>query len=354
MSSIYINFPYVFDLNFKGKFESAILTEIDLRFNEIEEKLVDSIYIKSPNNYLLSSNFLESLISRLNNYFFFSNKLEITLELDIQSIKIKNLEGISKTKVNRLSCRTSSLFYNNFLGEKLYDLFFKNIDLISNFYKNYSIDLIFGIPNLSNESLDKFLNKLNKNVISHVTLEEYNYIPNDNSFKKKSFNKNLIVDQYNFCCEKLFECGFEQYEYLNFAKNGNYSKQNLNYWSRKPYLGFGPSACSFFKESRSVNFSDTNDYLLEINKLQKPLYSEYLSEKDIYNETIMTGLSISKGLSILVIRKKFKSFDRYFQGKVKKHLGLGNLHLEKNFIKVNREHKYFTDKIASDFFKIKD
>ena len=60
MSSIYINFPYVFDLNFKGKFESAILTEIDLRFNEMEEKLVDSIYIKSPNNFLLSSNFLES------------------------------------------------------------------------------------------------------------------------------------------------------------------------------------------------------------------------------------------------------------------------------------------------------
>ena len=35
--------------------------------------------------------------------------------------------------------------------------------MISTFYKSYSIDLIFGIPNLSNESLDIFLNKLNKN-----------------------------------------------------------------------------------------------------------------------------------------------------------------------------------------------
>ena len=40
------------------------------------------------------------------------------------------------------------------------------------------------------------------------------------------------------------------------------------------------------------------------------------------------------------------------QGKVKKHLELGNLYLEKNFIKVNQEHKYFTNEIASDFFKI--
>ena len=44
MSSIYINFPYVFDLNFKGKFESAILTEIDLRFNEMEEKILRKVF----------------------------------------------------------------------------------------------------------------------------------------------------------------------------------------------------------------------------------------------------------------------------------------------------------------------
>ena len=66
----------------------------------------------------------------------------------------------------------------------------------------------------------------------------------------------------------------------------------------------------------------------------------------------MTGLSISKGLSLSEMGKKFKSFDSYFQGKLKKHLELGNLYLEKNFIKVNQEFKYFTNEIASDFFKI--
>ena len=75
MSSIYINFPDVFDLNLKRKIESAILKETDLRYNQLDEKVLQSIYIKSPNNNLLSSNFLKSLISRLNNYFFFDNKL---------------------------------------------------------------------------------------------------------------------------------------------------------------------------------------------------------------------------------------------------------------------------------------
>ena len=110
MSSIYIHIPDVFDLNLKRKIESAILTEIDLRHNELNEKFIQSIYIKSPKKKLLSSNFLESLISRLKNYFFFNNELEITLELDIENIKIKNLQKICKTKVNRLSCRTYSLF----------------------------------------------------------------------------------------------------------------------------------------------------------------------------------------------------------------------------------------------------
>ena len=91
--------------------------------------------------------------------------------------------------------------------------------------------------------------------------------------------------------------------------------------------------------------------MLEISKYQRPLNCEHLTEKDIYNETIMTELSTSKGLSLIEIRKKFKVFDSYFQGKVRKHLGLGNLYLENNFIRVNQEHKYLTNEIASDFFK---
>ena len=127
MSSIYIHIPDVFGLNLKRKIESAILTEIDLRHHELHEKLIHSIYIKSPKKKLLSSNFLESLISRLKNYFFFNNELEITLELDIENIKIKNLQKICKTKVNRLSCRTYSLFYNNFSDKKLNNFFLKKL-----------------------------------------------------------------------------------------------------------------------------------------------------------------------------------------------------------------------------------
>ena len=73
MPSVYVNFPDVFDLNLRGKIGLAILKEIDLRFDEIEEKFVESIYIKSPKNNILSFNFLESLISKLNNYFLVIN-----------------------------------------------------------------------------------------------------------------------------------------------------------------------------------------------------------------------------------------------------------------------------------------
>ena len=352
MSSIYIHIPDVLDSNLKKKIEFAILKEIELRHSELKERLVQSIYIKSAKNVFLSSNFLKALIFRLKIYFPFDNELEITLELDIQNIKVDYLNEIRETKVNRLSCRTYSFFYDNFLSKKKYNSLIENIHLISNFYKNYSIDLIFGIPNLSNETLEFFLNKLNQNNPTHLTLEQFN-----NGFKTmpnqyKSNDGILVIDKYNFYCEKLIHFGFEQYEYLNFSKNENYSKQNLNYWSRKSYLGIGPSACSYFKESRSVNFSNPSEYLSEINKSKKPLKTEYLSEKDIYNETIMTGLSISKGLSLSEIRRKFKSFDSYFQDKLKKHLKLGNLSLEKKIIKVNQNKKYFTNQIASDFFKI--
>lgn len=351
MSSIYINIPDSINLNFKKKIEFAILKEIDLRNDELKENLLQSIYIKSSKKDYLSPIFLEDLIFILNSYYSLDNKIEISLELDFEKIKSQNLLRISKTKVNRLSFRTYSSLYKNLINEKSNNYFFEKLSLVSNFFQNFSIDLMFGIPNFSNETLDKLLYKINENNLSHITLEEYNGL-NNVACKGKSFNKNLIIDQYNLYCEKLIEYGFEQYEYLNFSKNGNYSKQNLNYWKRRPYLGFGPSACSYFNELRSVNCSDPSEYMIQINKSKKPLKSEWLSEKDVYNETIMTGLSISEGLSSLEIKKKFKSFDSYFQGKLKKHVGLGNLYLEKKFIKVNQEQRYFTDQIAADFFKI--
>ena len=352
MSSVYINIPNSIDLNFKRKIEFAILKEINLRHDELQEDLLQSIYIKSLDNEHLSPIFLKDLIFRLNSYYSFDNKIEITLELDFETIKNQNLLEISKTKVNRLSFRTYSSLYKNLINEKSNNYFFEKLSLAPKFFRNFSIDLIFGVPNLSNETLDKLLDKINENEPAHITLEEYNNGLNNVTYKGKYFNKNLVLDQYNLYCEKLLEYGFEQYEYLNFSKNGNYSKQNLNYWNRRPYLGFGPSACSYFNESRSVNYSDSSEYIIQINKSKKPLKIEWLSEKDVYNETIMTGFSISEGLSSSEIRKKFKSFDSFFQRKLKKHIGLGNLYLEKKFIKVNQQNKYFTDLIASDFFKI--
>ncbi len=56
MSSIYIHIPDEFDPNLKKKIEFSILKEIDIRHNELREKLVHSIYIKSPKNYFLSPN----------------------------------------------------------------------------------------------------------------------------------------------------------------------------------------------------------------------------------------------------------------------------------------------------------
>ena len=338
-------------MNFRRKIEFAILKEINLRNDELKENLLQSIYIKSSKNGHLSPIFLEALISRLNKFYSFDNKIEITLELDFEKIKSQNLLKISKTKVNRLSFRTYSLLCKNLINKKSNNIFFEKLSLASKFFGNFSIDLIFGIPNLSNETLNKLLDKINENDLAHITLEEYNNGLNT-TYKGKYFKKNLVIDQYNLYCEKLLEYGFEQYEYLNFSKNGNYSKQNLNYWNRIPYLGFGPSACSYFNESRSVNCSESSEYMIQINKSKKPLKNERLSEKDVYNETIMTGLSMSEGLFSSEIRKKFKSFDSFFQRKLKKHICLGNLYLEKKFIKVNQQNKYYTDQIASDFFKI--
>ena len=63
--------------------------------------------------------------------------------------------------------------------------------------------------------------------------------------------------------------GFEHYEISNFALNRSYSLHNSNYWSFRPYIGFGPSAHSYFDNKRSYNVSNILKYIEIMNNLSR-------------------------------------------------------------------------------------
>src|SRR5690606_4452962 len=89
----------------------------------------------------------------------------------------------------------------------------------------------------------------------------------------------------------LRDNGFIHYEISNFAKPGFYSRHNTAYWNNEPYLGIGPSAHSYNgRDKRSWNVANNTLYIKSLAENRLPSETESRSEKDRYNEIMMTGL----------------------------------------------------------------
>jgi len=64
--------------------------------------------------------------------------------------------------------------------------------------------------------------------------------------------------------EHLDRLGIVQYEVSNFARPGQESRHNQNYWRHRPWLGLGPGAHGYWGRRRYANHDDVHDWLAAI------------------------------------------------------------------------------------------
>ena len=359
----YCNFYFSTKLKTKSQFLNALQKEIIIKQKYINDT-VNSVYIGGGTPSVLSFLELEKIITFIKNNFNINNDVEITIEINPDDIKNGQLDDYKKIGFNRLSIGVQSF------NDK--DLKLMNrrhnasqaillLEDVSKKFKNFSIDLIYGIPGSNFDIWKKNIQTALSFNPSHIsayalTIEEktvfFNWIKNK---KLNKLNEKIIYDQFEYLIEKLEKSGFEHYEISNFAKNKKYSVCNKSYWNGDKYFGFGPSAHSFDGKLRSWNKASIHQYITSINEGKLSYKSEKLTKIDRYNEHIMFGLRTNKGISKKNILDNFGlDFFKEFIGKVNKHLNLNNLFEDGDFIKSSRKSLFIIDGIISDFFLVND
>ena len=167
-------------------------------------------------------------------------------------------------------------------------------------FRNLSLDLIFGLSNLTDETWEKTIDEAVALKPEHISC--YQLSIESGSALAKMVEKGAYTEadeelcgrQYDILCRKLGAEGYNHYEISNFSKPGFEAVHNGGYWARKPYVGLGPSAHSFSGCSRSWN-----DNTLEGYKRTE----ESLSGEDETVETIMLGLRTAKGVDAAFLEK---------------------------------------------------
>ncbi len=267
---------------------------------------------------------------------------------------------LSKSKVNRLSIGIQSFFeddlrmmnraHNSAEAQKC-------LEEATKYFDNISLDLIYGVPGMSNEKWKKNIEKALSFGVPHISSYALTVEPKTamgkmiQTGKMEAPKDDVAQEHFMILVETLESKGFIHYELSNFGKENYFSKNNSAYWLGKKYMGIGPSAHSYNGISRSWNVSNNIIYLKSIQEEKLPNELETLSEADRYNEYIMTGLRTIWGVSLDRIQAEFgQIYLNYVHKQAQKFIDDKLLLVENGILKPTKKGKFLTDGIASDLF----
>ncbi|MGC4040549.1 MAG: radical SAM family heme chaperone HemW [Flavobacterium sp.] len=372
MSGIYIHIPFCrqachycdfhFSTSLKKKDEMvlALAKEIALRKNEFQNEVVETIYFGGGTPSILQIADLRFLIDEVYKNYNVIDEPEITVEANPDDLSEERIIALSKNKINRLSIGIQSFFEDDLkLMNRAHNSAEakKCLEIATHYFDNISIDLIYGIPGMSNEKwLENIATALSFN-IPHISSYALTVEPKTalDSFIKKGLipmpDDEAAQEHFHLLVDKLEENGFIHYELSNFGRENYFSKNNSSYWLGKKYIGIGPSAHSYDGISRSWNVSNNTHYLKSIAENKLPSETETLSKTDRYNEYVMTGLRTVWGISLDRIKTEFgPEYLDYLNRQAEKYIEDHLLFVDENTLRTTKNGKFLSDGIASDLF----
>ncbi len=372
MSGIYIHIPFCkqachycdfhFSTSMKKKDEMvlALAKEIALRKNEFQDEVVETIYFGGGTPSILEVSDLKLLIDAVYSNYNVTENPEITVEANPDDLSEERILALHHLKVNRLSIGIQSFFEEDLkVMNRAHNVEeAKNcLAFAKQYFDNITIDLIYGMPNMSNERwLQNIETALSYN-IPHISSYALTVEPKTalHSFIQKGIipplNDEVAQEHFHLLVDKLEEEGFIHYELSNFGKENYFSKNNSSYWLGKKYIGIGPSAHSYNGIKRSWNVSNNTLYLKSMAENQLPSESETLTLTDRYNEYIMTGLRTIWGVSLDRIESEFgKTYLDYLNQQAAKYIEDHLLYIDEAVLRTTKSGKFLSDGIASDLF----
>ncbi len=363
MACNYCNFHFSTSLHYKNEFVAALLNEIQMQQqnNYLNSSAIETIYFGGGTPALLAVDELERIMNQLQQNFNIHANAEITLEANPDDVTDAKLIAWKQLGINRLSIGIQSLFdedlqwmnrvHNAAQAKQVFSM------ARTAGFDNFTVDLIYGIPGLTDEKWEYNINWVLEQGITHLSCYALTVEPNTPLHKLIRTQQKQDVDaaqqsrQFIQLMDTMEHKGWEHYEISNFAKPGHRSRHNSAYWQGVPYLGLGPSAHSFNGSSRQWNVANNQQYIRALNENNIPFEAEELTTTQQLNEYIMTSLRLMEGCNLDVITKKFGSDKaEQLQREAERYLHLQWMKQENKHLILTREGKLFADRIAGDLF----
>jgi oxygen-independent coproporphyrinogen-3 oxidase len=370
MSGIYVHIPfckqacYYCDFHFSTEtgnhreLTQSIAKELEIQKDYLDDE-VNSVYFGGGTPSMLDVAELEEILAAVHSTRRIATDAEITLEANPDDLTPTKAKGLRTLGINRLSIGIQSFddellrYLNRVHNSAAARESIGNVRDAG--FKNISLDLIYGIPGLSNnkwaDTLREAIHFSPEHISSYsLTIEERTVFGNwAKKQKLVAVPDEVSATHFEMQAELLGRAGYEQYEISNFSKPGFYSRHNSSYWKRIPYLGLGPGAHSFNGDTRQSNIRNNSSYIRSIAAGKVPFELEVLSLENKANEYILTTLRTMWGCDLRLLQDEmgYDLLDR-LSGYIKQ-LQENNLAiLDGNFLKLTEKGKLLADRIAAE------
>ena len=286
--------------------------EIQLTANK--KQPLNTVFFGGGTPSLLPTDKLARIIKTIENCLGIASDAEISIEIDPGTFDLHQLKEYHQIGINRISLGVqtfdSQLLKNCGRTHSTKDIFDAiNIIKQANF-KNFSIDLITGLPNQTIEHTQQSLEiavdiapphiSCYDLVIEPVTAFGKQYRPG----KSPLPTDDTTAQMYKLTQEMLTKEGYKHYEISNYARSGYQCRHNKVYWKNQPYYGFGMSAASYFKNKRFSRPRTRKSYYDWVQK-GAVIDALPLDKSDRLLETLMLGFRLTEGIDLSIIDRSF-------------------------------------------------
>lgn len=317
---IYVHFPFCqskcfyCDFNSYSGLESLIPDYIKSLLNQIEQcpatdGEILSVYFGGGTPTVVPVRYLAAVLAKIRQHFRLVPNVEITIETNPKTTTQADLEYLRAVGFNRLSIGLQSS-HDRLLG--ILGRIHSWVDFGETFraarnagFDNISADLIFGLPTQNFEEWDATLEDLIAFEPEHISAYGLQIEPGTKLAEDIKFGElpgvrdEVSAKMMEMAMEILPDCGYEQYEFSNYAKHGRRSIHNFGYWEGRDYLGFGAGAVETYHGIRRTTILKPKEYIRR-SQAGGNLWeeTETISAQTALVERIMLGLRTCDGVDL--------------------------------------------------------
>lgn len=346
--------------SFKELYMEGLRQEWDIWQPQLRNHPIETIYFGGGTPSLLGPDKIAQIIDWVRkNCTFTSDKPEITLEANPENVTLELFRAYKEAGINRVSMGVQTL------SEPLLSVLDRlhtpgkskeAVHILSEAgIDNVSIDLMYDLPNQTVSAWKDTLQQIKSWPITHLSLYNLTIEPHTVFFKRRETLQPLLpsdddsLTMYETACEELETMGLKQYEISAFAKEGYHSRHNTGYWIGRPFIGFGPSAFSFWEGRRFRNIANLNRYCDALKKGVLPEdFSEQLDAESSRRELLAIRIRLLDGVNLAQFQEVYGQFSQETTDALSMLIQEGFLQELEGVVRLTRKGVLFYDTVATE------